>query len=98
ITSTRLVLPVPAGITTEPRTIWSAYFGLTPSRTETSTVSSHLSEILVLVRTAHASLTEYFLRGSYAAIALRYFLPAMGSSCGAWSGALEDESSQVVPS
>ena len=34
MTRTRFVLPVPDGMTTEPRTIWSAYFGLTPRRTE----------------------------------------------------------------
>src|SRR5690348_17988735 len=31
MTRTRFVLPVPPGMTTEPRTIWSAYFGLTRS-------------------------------------------------------------------
>jgi hypothetical protein len=51
-------------MTTEPRTIWSAYFGFTPRRTETSTVSSHFEEILVFGRTAQASATEYFLSGS----------------------------------
>ncbi len=38
--STRRLLPVPCGSTTVPRTIWSAWRGLTPRRIATSTVSS----------------------------------------------------------
>ena len=41
MTSTRLVLPRPCGSTTVPRTIWSACFGSTPSRSAISTVSSN---------------------------------------------------------
>ena len=43
MTSTRTVLPVPAGSTTVPRTTWSAWRGSTPRRTATSTVSSNLA-------------------------------------------------------
>src|SRR5581483_7090021 len=42
-TSTRTDLPVPWGSTTAPRTIWSAYLGLTPRRTASSTVSSNFA-------------------------------------------------------
>src|SRR5690606_7865934 len=35
--------PVPCGKTTAPRTIWSAWRGLTPRRTAMSTVSSNLA-------------------------------------------------------
>jgi hypothetical protein len=70
-------LPVPAGITHEPRTIWSAYFGLTPRRTEMSTVSSHFVEILVRGMIAHASSTEYRFDLSQPVTAFLYFLPAM---------------------
>ena len=41
--STRLLLPSPCGSTTVPRTIWSACFGSTPSRSDMSTVSSNLA-------------------------------------------------------
>src|SRR5687767_10314484 len=85
MTSTRFDLPVPLGSTTEPRTIWSAYFGFTPRRTATSTVSSHFPEIFVRGRISQACSTEYFLIGSQPSTALRYFLPAMVSSVWPWS-------------
>ena len=43
ITSTRIVLPVPWGRLTVPRTTWSACLGSTPRRTATSTDSSNLA-------------------------------------------------------
>ena len=43
IASTRLLLPRPCGSTTVPRTIWSACFGSTPSRSASSTVSSNFA-------------------------------------------------------
>ena len=55
MTTTRFDLPVPDGITHEPRTSWSAYFGLTPRRTAMSTVSSHLAETLARGISAQAS-------------------------------------------
>src|SRR5437867_2047791 len=79
MTSTRFDLPVPDGITHEPRTIWSAYFGLTPRRTAMSTVSSHLPEILVRGRIAQASSTEYLRTLSQPSTAFLYRLPAIGS-------------------
>ena len=42
-TATRSFLPVPLGIETTPRTIWSAWRGSTPRLIETSTVSSNLA-------------------------------------------------------
>ena len=42
-TSTFLLLPVPCGSTTVPRTIWSAWRGSTPRRRATSTVSSNFA-------------------------------------------------------
>src|SRR5262249_20513825 len=43
IARTRLLLPRPCGRTMVPRTIWSACFGSTPSRSDISTVSSNFA-------------------------------------------------------
>lgn len=58
-TSTLVVLPVPWGRTTEPRTIWSACLGSTPSRRATSTLSSNLAKALSTT-SASASPSSYF--------------------------------------
>ncbi len=42
-TATRTFLPVPAGSTTEPRTVWSDFFASTPRFTATSTDSSNFA-------------------------------------------------------
>ncbi len=49
-TATRNVRPVPAGKVSEPRTIWSALRGSTPSRTASSTVSSKRAVARLLTR------------------------------------------------
>ena len=56
-TITRTDLPVPCGRSTAPRTIWSACFGLTPSRTASSTVSSNFAWATRFARST-ASSTE----------------------------------------
>ena len=48
ITATLTTLPVPAGKTTEPRTIWSACLGSTFNFNAISTVSLNLAEAKVL--------------------------------------------------
>src|SRR4051812_3345098 len=57
-TATRLVLPVPLGITTAPRTTWSDFFGSMPSCTATSMDSSNLAVAASLTR-VRASLKAY---------------------------------------
>jgi hypothetical protein len=42
-TATRTVLPVPAGSTTEPRTVWSDFLASMPRLTATSTDSSNFA-------------------------------------------------------
>ena len=42
-TAMRTVLPVPDGITTEPRTVWSDFFASMPRLTATSTDSSNFA-------------------------------------------------------
>ena len=42
-TATRTFLPVPAGSTTEPRTVWSPFFASMPRFTATSIASSNLA-------------------------------------------------------
>ena len=54
-TSTRTDLPVPCGSATEPRTIWSAWRGSTPSRMSMSTDSSNLARPVCLTSWAAAS-------------------------------------------
>ena len=59
-TTTRTVLPVPCGKLHAPRTIWSAFLGLTPKRTATSTDSSNL--VVAPAKTfSSASSTEYWV-------------------------------------
>ena len=46
MTSTRLLRPRPCGSTTVPRTIWSACFGFTPSRSAISIDSSNFANVM----------------------------------------------------
>src|SRR5512141_1157411 len=71
------VLPVPWGRTIVPRTIWSEYLGLTPSRTSTSTDSSNLAKWAFLRRPMASS--RVYCRGSgpLTSRALMVFLPCL---------------------
>src|SRR3990167_11232593 len=59
-TATRLVLPVPLGITTAPRTTWSDFFGSMPSCTATSMDSSNLA-VAASLTSPRASVNAYSL-------------------------------------
>src|SRR3972149_5743663 len=88
-TTIRIFFPVPFGSTTEPRTCWSGYFGSTPSRIATSTVSSNLACAVPCSRSS-ASSREYFdslftfFRDS------RYFFPRFGLSLSLLSQGSDD--------
>src|SRR5207249_4204104 len=72
--STRLLLPRPCGSTTVPRTIWSACFGSTPSRSASSTVSSNLAN-LTFCTSGTASSIVYTRSTATCARAALNFLP-----------------------
>src|SRR5512135_2324381 len=78
MTAIFLVLPVPWGRTTVPRTIWSEYLGLTPRRMSMSTDSSNLAKWAVL-RRATASSRVYCraASGPLTSRAFRVFLPCL---------------------
>src|SRR6218665_2249737 len=57
-TATRLVLPVPLGITTAPRTTWSDFLASMPSCTATSMDSSNLA-VAASLTMASASVSAY---------------------------------------
>src|SRR5512137_2679035 len=77
MTAIFLVLPVPWGRTTVPRTIWSEYFGLTPSRMSMSTDSSNLAKWACLRRPAASSRVYCLGSGPLTSRALRVFLPCL---------------------
>src|SRR5512143_2425358 len=77
MTAIFLVLPVPWGRTTVPRTIWSEYLGLTPRRMSMSTDSSNLAKWACLRRLAASSRVYVFGSGPLTARALRVFLPCL---------------------
>src|SRR5512139_3051739 len=77
MTAIFLVLPVPWGRTTVPRTIWSEYFGLTPSRMSMSTDSSNLAKWACLRRLAASSRVYCLGSGPLTSRALRVFLPCL---------------------
>src|SRR5512136_256998 len=72
-----LVLPVPWGRTTVPRTIWSEYLGLTPSRMSMSTDSSNLAKAACLSRLTASSRVYGRVSVPLTARALRVFLPCL---------------------
>src|SRR5512140_3710209 len=78
-TRTRTLFPVPWGSTTEPRTCWSGYFGSTPSRIATSTVSSNFARAVSFRRSSDSS-REYFASLFTLPRASRYFFPCRGIS------------------
>src|SRR5687768_11588828 len=78
-TITRLVLPVPWGRTTVPRTSWSAWRGSTPSRRCASTVPSNLL-MEIFGSSSEASPISYRRSGSTSFAASRYFFPCFGMS------------------
>ena len=78
----RTFLPVPAGSTTEPRTVWSDFFASTPRLTATSTDSSNLATAVSLTSLS-ASSTEYaLLRSTFARTVFMRF-ESFGSFCSA---------------
>src|SRR5512134_3539191 len=78
-TRTRTLFPVPWGRTTDPRTCWSGYFGSTPNRIATSTVSSNFARA-VSWRRSSASSREYFASLFTLPRDSRYFFPRFGIS------------------
>src|SRR5262247_2519311 len=80
IASTRLLLPRPCGRTTVPRTIWSACFGSTPSRSDMSTVSSNFA-YFTFWTSGIASSIEYVRSAGIVARAATNFLPRFLMKC-----------------
>src|SRR5665647_962145 len=71
------VLPVPWGRTTVPRTIWSEYLGLTPSRMSMSTDSSNLAKWAFLRRLTASSRVYDLISSPLTSRALTVFLPCL---------------------
>src|ERR1700722_7540245 len=64
-TATRTVLPVPCGITVEPRTCWSDLVASTPKFTDTSTDSLNFAVANSLTSLSASSIAEDFPGGSF---------------------------------
>src|SRR4030042_7147940 len=78
-TSTRTDLPVPFGSTTAPRTIWSECFGLTPSLSAMSTLSSNLAAgFFVMISRASSNSNRFAV--SILGLMLRNSFPCLGIS------------------
>mmetsp|Transcript_23362 Transcript_23362/g.55502 ORF Transcript_23362/g.55502 Transcript_23362/m.55502 type:complete len:278 (+) Transcript_23362:10383-11216(+) len=78
-TATRLVLPVPLGITTAPRTTWSDFLASMPSCTATSMDSSNLAVARLFTR-SRASVRAYSLVDSTLPASAFCFLVSLAMS------------------
>src|SRR5271170_1000018 len=78
-TATRTVLPVPCGITVEPRTCWSDFVASTPKFTDTSTDSLNFA-VANSLTSLRASSMEYDLPGGSLSFQLLVRLTTAGMS------------------
>src|SRR5690606_18359987 len=73
-TATRLVLPVPLGSTTAPRTTWSDFLASTPSCTATSIDSSNLAVAHSLTRLRASEIAYSLVLSILPCSALAFFV------------------------